>query len=78
MERYAERLPTMRPITGSSRAKGVDSDGRGNDCEQTTSYWLARLVGVATDGAVNVGQFSEGQRRFLEYHRNSVLLMAAH
>jgi putative restriction endonuclease len=35
-------------------------------------------MGVATDGAVNVGQFSEGQRRFLDYHRNSVLLMAVH
>jgi hypothetical protein len=35
-------------------------------------------MGVATNGAVNVGQFSERQRRFLEYHRNSVLLMAAH
>jgi hypothetical protein len=36
----------MRPITGSSRAKGVDRDGRRNDCEQPTSYWLTRLVTV--------------------------------
>jgi putative restriction endonuclease len=35
-------------------------------------------MGVATDDTVNVGQFSEGQRRFLDYHRNSVLLMAGH
>jgi putative restriction endonuclease len=34
-------------------------------------------MGVATDHAVNVGAFSDGQRRFLDYHRNSVLLMAA-
>ena len=34
-------------------------------------------MGVATDRAVNVGPFSQGQRNFLNYHRNSVLLMAA-
>lgn len=34
-------------------------------------------MGVATDCAVNVGPFSEGQRNFLDYHRNSVLLMSA-
>jgi putative restriction endonuclease len=33
-------------------------------------------MGVATDEAVNVGSFSEGQRQFLDYHRNSVLLRA--
>jgi hypothetical protein len=31
-------------------------------------------MGVETDCSVNVGGFTEGQRRFLEYHRNSVLL----
>jgi putative restriction endonuclease len=35
-------------------------------------------MGVSTDQPVNVGGFSEGQRRFLDYHRNSVLLMASH
>jgi hypothetical protein len=35
-------------------------------------------MGVTTDGIVNVGSFSQGQRHFLEYHRESVLLMAAH
>jgi hypothetical protein len=34
-------------------------------------------MGVMTDKPVNVGVFSEGQKRFLDYHRNSVLLMAA-
>jgi putative restriction endonuclease len=34
-------------------------------------------MGVVTDEPVNVGKFSEGQRRFLDYHRQSVLLMAA-
>jgi putative restriction endonuclease len=34
-------------------------------------------MGVATDQAVNVGAFSEGQRQFLDYHRNSVLLRAS-
>lgn len=33
-------------------------------------------MGVVTDEPVNVGVFSEGQKRFLDYHRNSVLLMA--
>jgi hypothetical protein len=35
-------------------------------------------MGVPTDQPVNVGEFSEGQRHFLDYHRNSVLLMALH
>jgi putative restriction endonuclease len=35
-----------------------------------------RKIGVTTDEPVNVGAFSEGQKRFLDYHRNSVLLMA--
>lgn len=34
-------------------------------------------MGVVTNRAVNVGGFTEGQRRFLEYHRESVLLRAA-
>jgi hypothetical protein len=38
---------------------------------------LARM-GVPTDGSVNVGSFTEGQRFFLDYHRNSVLLQARH
>jgi hypothetical protein len=33
-----------------------------------------RRMGVETDRSVNVGAFTEGQRRFLDYHRNSVLL----
>jgi len=35
-------------------------------------------MGIPTHSPVNVGQFSEGQRHFLEYHRNSVLLMMGH
>ena len=35
-----------------------------------------RRMGVETERAVNVGVFSEGQRMFLDYHRNSVLLRA--
>ena len=33
-------------------------------------------MGVETKAVVNVGGFSEGQRRFLDFHRNSVLLRA--
>jgi hypothetical protein len=33
-------------------------------------------MGVTTQGVVNVGPFSTGQRRFLEYHRDAVLLRA--
>jgi len=36
---------------------------------------LARM-GVATDRVVNVGSFTEGQRHFLNYHRDAVLLRA--
>jgi hypothetical protein len=35
-------------------------------------------MGVETERIVNVGTFTEGQRRFLEFHRNSVLLRVAH
>src|SRR6266478_4167877 len=34
-------------------------------------------MGVATDRIVNVGTFTEGQKHFLEYHRDSVLLRVA-
>lgn len=33
-------------------------------------------MGIPTKGALNVGAFSEGQRRFLEYHRDNVLRMS--
>lgn len=36
---------------------------------------LARM-GIETNQTVNVGTFTEGQRRFLEFHRESVLLVA--
>ena len=35
-----------------------------------------RRMGVETEKPVNVGPFSQGQRAFLEYHRESVLLQA--
>jgi len=35
-------------------------------------------MGVATDRIVNVGTFSEGQKQFLDFHRESVLLQAHH
>lgn len=35
-------------------------------------------MGVPTDRVVNVGTFTEGQKHFLGYHRDSVLLRAAH
>jgi len=34
-------------------------------------------MGVDTENLVNVGGFTEGQRKFLDFHRNSVLLRAA-
>jgi hypothetical protein len=34
-------------------------------------------MGVDTRGIVNVGGFSDGQRRYLDFHRSSVLLRAA-
>jgi hypothetical protein len=37
---------------------------------------LARM-GIETERIVNVGGFSEGQRKFLDFHRNSVLLRAS-
>jgi hypothetical protein len=37
-----------------------------------------RVIEVATNRVINVGTFSSGQRQFLEYHRESVLLQARH
>ena len=34
-------------------------------------------MGIAPERKLNVGAFSEGQRRFLEYHRENVLRMSA-
>lgn len=34
-------------------------------------------MGIETEHRVNVGAFSEGQKHFLEFHRNSVLLRAS-
>jgi putative restriction endonuclease len=33
-------------------------------------------MGIATDREINVGPFSQGQRRFLDYHRDNVLRVA--
>lgn len=35
-------------------------------------------MGIATDRVVNVGVFTEGQKQFLDYHRDAVLLQARH
>jgi putative restriction endonuclease len=35
-----------------------------------------RRMGIETEHPINVGVFSQGQRAFLDYHRNSVLLRA--
>jgi putative restriction endonuclease len=35
-------------------------------------------MGVATDHVINVGTFTQGQKEFLEYQRESVLLQARH
>ncbi|HXC61054.1 MAG TPA: HNH endonuclease signature motif containing protein, partial [Nitrospiria bacterium] len=35
-------------------------------------------MGVATDRIINVGTFTQGQKTFLDYHRESVLLQARH
>ena len=34
-----------------------------------------RRMGIEPDRLLNVGSFSEGQRRFLDYHRENVLRM---
>ena len=37
-----------------------------------------RRVGIATDAELNVGGFSDGRRRHLDYHREMVFLRSAH
>jgi hypothetical protein len=34
-------------------------------------------MGISPERKINVGGFSEGQRKFLEYHRESVLRMSS-
>jgi hypothetical protein len=34
-------------------------------------------MGIELNGIVNVGAFTSGQKQFLEYHREMVLLRAA-
>jgi hypothetical protein len=34
-------------------------------------------MGVETNHIINVGAFSEGQKHFLEFHRDEVLLKSA-
>jgi putative restriction endonuclease len=36
------------------------------------------LMGVGTDRTISVGTFTRGQKQFLDYHRESVLLQARH
>jgi hypothetical protein len=36
------------------------------------------LIGLATDDIINVGAFTQGQKQFLDYHRESVLLQPRH
>jgi hypothetical protein len=33
-------------------------------------------MGVDTEQIINVGEFTSGQRQFLDFHRNAVLLQA--
>jgi hypothetical protein len=33
-------------------------------------------MGIDTERVINVGGFTEGQRKFLDFHRNGVLLRA--
>jgi hypothetical protein len=35
-----------------------------------------KRMGIETERSVNVGAFSEGQRRYLDFHRENVLRMA--
>jgi predicted restriction endonuclease len=35
-------------------------------------------MGIATDRVINVGTFTQGQKQFLDYHRESVLLQVHH
>jgi putative restriction endonuclease len=35
-----------------------------------------KRMGIDTERRVNAGTFSEGQRRYLEFHRENVLRMA--
>ena len=46
---------------------------------RAVGFWLARCSTrppVDRDARVNVGPFSEGQRQYLEFHRENVLRMA--
>jgi len=56
---------------------GFEDDGRLLISPVAHKESLARM-GIETKGVVNVGSFTTGQRKFLDFHRNGVLLHAAH
>jgi putative restriction endonuclease len=73
----AQHLTTAVEVSGAIRGDRIKT---GDDLD----VWEHRLahkpslqrMGVETQRVVNVGGFTEGQRGFLDFHRNAVLLRA--
>ena len=55
---------------------GFESDGNPIISPVADKPSLDRM-GIETHRVMNVGGFTEGQKRLLKFHRNSVLLQAA-
>lgn len=58
--------------------KGFISFENGGDLiiSPVTDTLSLQRMGIAADREINVGAFSQGQRRFLDYHRDNVLRVA--
>jgi hypothetical protein len=61
--------------------KGVHSkeaavQRNGNGIQSVAHQASLERMGIDTKRVVNVGSFTEGQRHFLDFHRNCVLLRA--
>ncbi len=56
----------------------IGFEGNGNLIISPVAHWPSlERMGIDVRGTVNVGAFTAGQREFLEYHRDMVLLKAA-
>jgi hypothetical protein len=65
----------MREVAPGDLVLSFEDNGRllVSPVAHADSLWR---MGITTDAAVNAGNFSEGQRRHLDYHREMVFLEA--
>jgi putative restriction endonuclease len=66
-----------KPWRDSDNAERLDGENGGELLVSPVAHEVSlRKMGVPVGQRVNVGGFSQGQRRYLEFHRESVFLQA--